>query len=145
MFADFVDGDDVGVVETGGGLGLVVKAVAGFGGTEAFLLDHFEGDDPAGVFLLGFINDAHSSSIEEFENPVIADPALRLDLGREGVGTQRTDERVDGFLVFQKLEQFQGEVGVAFEPLLGIGESAGGQIFGDRIVDASAIIHESGE
>ena len=73
MLADFVDGDDVGVVELGSGFGFAAEAgqVGPRGGGAGE--DDLEGDDAVEAFLPGAIDDAHAAAAEFFEQFVIVE------------------------------------------------------------------------
>src|SRR5205823_3764351 len=80
--AEVVDGDDVGVVEAGEGVGFGGEA----GGEPPLILrgggvlgelwgEDFEGDDAVEGFLAGFVDGAHAAAAEEGEE---------VEVGEEG-------------------------------------------------------------
>ena len=86
LFADVVDGADVGVIQSGCGLGFALKTgenlrIAGnFGGKE------FERDKTMQASVFGFIDNAHTSTAETFDDAVVR---KRLADERVGAGHVR--------------------------------------------------------
>src|SRR5262245_61427233 len=73
VLADLVNGDDVGVVETGRRLGLGAEALhLGWRGQLAGE-DHLEGDFPFEADLPGPIHDAHAASRDLLQQLVVAE------------------------------------------------------------------------
>jgi hypothetical protein len=70
MFADFMNLDDVGMLQAGDGLGLGAEALeAGSAGVTA-AEDHLERDLPAQSEVLGLVNDTHPSAAQFGEDLV---------------------------------------------------------------------------
>jgi hypothetical protein len=67
-FACVVDGDDVGVLEAGGGFGFAQKTVGVFGVGGKFGREDFEGDDAVEGGLARAIHCAHAAFADFFEN-----------------------------------------------------------------------------
>jgi hypothetical protein len=73
VFADFVDGADVGVVEGRGGAGFAAEAFEGERVTREIFGEKFQGDEAAEVSVFGFVDDTHASAAEFFEDAVAGD------------------------------------------------------------------------
>ena len=83
--ADLVDGDDVRVLEPGGGLGLGAEPGAVGVGRQVRLADHLQRDDPVEALLPGLVDDAHAAAAEFLEQLEVAE--LARQGGRTAVGT----------------------------------------------------------
>jgi hypothetical protein len=81
--ADFVDGADVGVIERGGGAGFAAKTFKGLRILGGFAGEKFEGDEAAELDVFGFVDDAHASATNAFEDAVTGQGSAkeRIDLG----------------------------------------------------------------
>src|SRR5439155_25668858 len=79
--ADVIDGDDVRVVEVGGGLGLQAEAGQVLGERQLAGPDHLEGDDAAEGLVTGLVDDAHATLGDLVEQFVLADDAAGRQRG----------------------------------------------------------------
>ena len=70
--ADFVDGDDVRVLERRGGDGLGAETLHGLGRRVRPEQQQLEGDDPIQALLTGFIDDAHAPVPDLLQEFVVA-------------------------------------------------------------------------
>jgi hypothetical protein len=77
VLADLVDGDDVGVVERGDGLGLPAEALALLGGGQLAREDHLEGDDAVERHLARLVHHPHPAAGDLFEQLVVAEAPHR--------------------------------------------------------------------
>jgi len=73
LFADIVDGADVGMIEGGSGLGFALKT-----GKGALVSDDGEGkklerDEAMEASVLRFVDDAHAASADFFDDAVVGD------------------------------------------------------------------------
>lgn len=68
---DRVDGDDVGVVERGDGLGLALEALAALAVGADRGWEHLEGDAAVEVRILGRVDLAHAAVAEGARDPVV--------------------------------------------------------------------------
>ena len=118
-FANFVDGDDVRMIEPGSRLGFDAKAADGVGGGQSLGQDHFQGDNAIEAALPGPVDDSHAAASDLVQEFVIAKG------GRSHVGSHLASlgggSRQQLGTVGEKLSQFPGEVGVATQPLLLVG------------------------
>jgi len=73
IFADVVDGADVGVVQCGGGAGLAFEAFERLGIVGEIVWEKFEGDEAAEARVFGFIDHAHAATAEFFDDVVMGD------------------------------------------------------------------------
>jgi len=73
VLADFVDGADVGVVESGRGAGFAAEAFEGLRVAGEFFGKKFEGDEAAEFRVFGFVDDSHAAAAEFFEDAVVRD------------------------------------------------------------------------
>jgi hypothetical protein len=72
FLSDTEDGDDVGVVQLGGSLGLANEASSLLFVGQSVLRQQFQGYSPAKRFLLRLVDDAHPTPTEFAYDPVIA-------------------------------------------------------------------------
>ena len=72
MLADLVDGDDVGVLQVGGGFGLAQKSFDLVRAGQGAGADHFQGHVPVQTRLPGLPDDAHAAPGDLFEKLVVA-------------------------------------------------------------------------
>jgi len=112
--ADLVDGQDVGVVEVGGGLGLGAEALQVGRGRPRAGQQHLEGDDATQAFLPRLVDDAHAAARDLVEHLVIAEVAELARPGRQQVA-QRGGEAVEVVLVGEEGGQVVGQLGVFVE------------------------------
>ena len=73
VFADFIDGADVRVVESGRGVSLAAKAFESLRVLRKILGQEFEGDEAAEFSVLGLVNHAHAAPAEFFHDAVVRD------------------------------------------------------------------------
>jgi len=73
--ADFVDGDDVGVPQAGGGLGLAMEAFNSLPAGERAQQEHLHGDDPVQADLAGAVNNPHPAVGDLFQQFIVAEGA----------------------------------------------------------------------
>ena len=73
VFADFVDGADVGMVEGGGGAGFAAEALQSDGILGERFGEKFEGHGAAEFEVFGAIDDAHATAAELFDDAVMGD------------------------------------------------------------------------
>ena len=71
--ADFVDGDDVRVLQPGRGLGLGAEALQVVVRRQRAGEDHFQGDDAVERSLPGLVDDAHAAAADLGQQLVIAE------------------------------------------------------------------------
>ena len=71
--ADFVDLEDIGVLQPGGGFGFGQKAGHLIGGGEAAGPDHLEGDGALEGQVQGLVNDAHAATAQQALDQVAGD------------------------------------------------------------------------
>ena len=79
VFADLVDGQDIGVIEIGGGFGFRAESLHVRGRGQLAGQDHFHCDDPVERYLPSAIDDAHAAPGNLFEQFVIPKLARRAD------------------------------------------------------------------
>ncbi len=81
VLADFVDGADVGMVQRGGGARFAPETFQ-----RLRVLDHiegqeFQGDEAAQLGVFRFVDDAHSTAAEFFDDAVMAESLAKQGLG----------------------------------------------------------------
>jgi hypothetical protein len=81
LFADVVDGADVGVVEGGSSLGLALKASQSLRVAGDLVGQEFEGDKPAQAGVFGLVDHTHAAATQSFEGAVMGE-----GLANEGLG-----------------------------------------------------------
>ena len=69
---DVVDGDDVGVIEGGGGLGFLHEAAAAVGIAGVIGAEDFEGDDAIELEVFGFIDLAYAAGANFLQDLILA-------------------------------------------------------------------------
>ena len=88
VLANLEDGDNAGMVQVGGGLGLEVEALDLGLARQVAREDHLEGDGPVEFDLPGFVDDAHAAAGDlalKFVVAEIADDVAERQVGREPV------------------------------------------------------------
>jgi hypothetical protein len=91
-FSDIVDGANIGVIESGGGAGFATESLDGLGIVRDVVGKEFQSDAAAEADVLGFVNHAHATATEFFEDTVVRDGAAEDGGGfghRAGSLTQR--------------------------------------------------------
>src|ERR1700722_1354977 len=71
MFADFVDGADIGMIESGRGARLPAKSLQGLRIKRQFIGKKFEGDKAAKLGVLSFIDHTHAATAELLDDAVV--------------------------------------------------------------------------
>ena len=82
--ADLEDRHDVGVVEPGDRLGLVLKPAVIIVAGKLGRLDHLQGDRAVEADLTGLVNDPHAALAQHALQLVVAEVAYRRALGQRG-------------------------------------------------------------
>jgi hypothetical protein len=90
VFADVMDGADVGMVQRAGGAGFAFEAFEGLRIASEIVGEKFESDEAAKTRVFGFVDDAHSAAAEFFDDAVMRD---RLADQRRRIGHGRGDFR----------------------------------------------------
>ena len=98
VFADFVDGADVGVIEGRGGLGLAFETKQRFLVVREIVGQEFEGNETVEFGVFGFIDDAHTTATEFFDNAIVSDGlAEHIDVKSYGMlGRGKEQVNVEG-------------------------------------------------
>jgi hypothetical protein len=78
LFADAENGDDVGVVQAGGGLGLAVEALDVLDVEDARHGQHLDGYAAAQRDLFRLVDDAHAAAADLADDAIIAETFRRL-------------------------------------------------------------------
>ncbi len=73
LFADIVDGADVGMVQRGCGTRLPLKALIGLWVIRQLFRKELQGDAPAQAKVLGFIDNAHATAAQLLRDAVVRD------------------------------------------------------------------------
>ena len=104
--ADLVDGNDAGMVEVGGSLGLDQEAADLFLRCQLAGEDHLQGDDAAEATLLSLEDHSHAAPSDLFDQVVVAEARSRLHSARaagggrwQTVGRHLIDVGREGLLV----------------------------------------------
>ena len=71
IFADVVDGADVGVVQCGSGLGFAAEAGEGLGIFGDVVRKKLEGHEAVQAGVFRFVNDAHATAAKFFEDTIV--------------------------------------------------------------------------
>src|ERR1700722_286340 len=71
--ADFINGADVGMVESGGGAGFTAETLEGLRVAGKLVGQEFESDEAAEFSVLGFVDHAHAAAAELFHDAVVGD------------------------------------------------------------------------
>ena len=79
---EFINGDDVGVIERARGTGFLLKARQGFRLRMAVQRNRLDGDLTAEASVFGAINFAHAAGAELLKNFVSAEARARRQAGR---------------------------------------------------------------
>ena len=134
MLADPVDGNDVGMVQSGGGPGFALEALLLLGIGQRLGGKHLEGNAPPERLLLGLVDDAHATVPDLAQDSVVAQ-AFGVVAGRwqETAGAEASSQ-VAGPR-FEVFEQDDSVEQVA--DLLGTGGIAG-DVFGHVNLFAAA-------
>src|SRR3984893_3055185 len=73
LILNFVDGEDVGVIEGGGRFGFPLEAAESLRVMSDIFRQKLEGDEPAELQILGFVNHSHPTAADLFDNAVVRD------------------------------------------------------------------------
>ena len=73
LFANIVDGADVGMIESGGGLGLTSKSRQRLCISSHLVGQKLERNETVQSRVLSFVDHAHAAAAQFFENPVVRD------------------------------------------------------------------------
>ena len=73
LFADFVDGADVGMVQRRSGFGFAPEALQRLGIVGYFIGKKFKRDEAVQARVFGLVDDAHAAATEFFEDAVVRD------------------------------------------------------------------------
>ena len=71
LFANVIDGADVGMIERGGGLGFAPEALQGLRVAGDVFRKKFQRDEAAEAGVLGLIDHAHTAAAKLFEDAVM--------------------------------------------------------------------------
>src|SRR5271165_1548716 len=80
LFANVVDGADVGVIKRRGGLRLAAKTAQRSGVADHVIGKKFKCDEAVQARVFGFVNDAHASAAEFLDHFVVRDVLPDHDL-----------------------------------------------------------------
>ena len=86
VFADVVNGTDVGMIQRGRGFGFAAKTFEGLRVARQILGEKFQRDETVEAGVLRFVNDAHASAAQFFDDAVMGDDAVDERLGIVHVG-----------------------------------------------------------
>jgi len=73
VFLNVVNGADVGVIQRGSGARFPLESLEGLRIPGHILGEKFECDEAAKLGVLGFVDHAHATAAEFFDNPVVAE------------------------------------------------------------------------
>ena len=73
MFADFVDGTNIGMIQSGCRTRLPAKAFERLRVSRQFIREEFEGDETAKLGVLSFIDHTHPATTELLDDVVVRD------------------------------------------------------------------------
>src|ERR1700736_4561905 len=100
VFADFVDGANIGMIQGGSGTSLTTKSFERLRVSRQFIGQEFEGDEAAKLGVLGLVHDAHAAATQLFDDAVVGDGLadelggcdhwLGILSGHKGQGQRRT-------------------------------------------------------
>ena len=136
LAADGIDGHDVGVMEPGGGLGLLAEALQMLGVEGGRKRQHLQGHPPGQRQLDGLVDDAHAAPANLADDAEVAQ-----GIGRQGIGSaagqprhvarERTGQRrrlMHKLQTVEALVQRVGQVGITLQPAAAIRPPAGFQL-----------------
>ena len=75
LFADVVNGADVGMIERGSGFGFALEAFERLRVVREIVGEEFQGDEAIEARVFGFVDDAHSAAAEFFDDAVMGNCA----------------------------------------------------------------------
>jgi hypothetical protein len=73
VFANFIDGANVGVIEGGSGLGFAFETKKGFGVGGEIIGQKFESNEAVKLGVFGFIDDTHTTATKFFDDAIVSD------------------------------------------------------------------------
>ena len=73
LLPDLMDGADIGMVESRGGLCFPLKAGQGLGVLRDVIGQELQGDKAVQGYIFGLVNDAHPTAAQLFNNAVVRD------------------------------------------------------------------------
>src|ERR1700746_1597351 len=73
MFAEFVNRADIRMVESGSSSRLAAKTFKGLGVLRHIIRQEFQSNKPPKLGILGFVDNAHTTSPDLFEDAVVRD------------------------------------------------------------------------
>lgn len=73
FLADVIDGADVGVIESGGGLGFALEARKSLGIAGDVVGEEFKGDETMKAGVFGFVDNAHAATADFIDDAVVGD------------------------------------------------------------------------
>ena len=73
LFADFVDGADVGMIQGGCGLRFALEAAQGLRVVRNFIRQELQGNKAVELCVLGLVNHTHTPATEFFDDAVVRD------------------------------------------------------------------------
>ena len=73
VFADFVDGADVGMIQRRGSASFAAKALQSLRVLRGVVGKKFQGDEAAEQRVFGLVHDSHATAAEQFDDPVVGD------------------------------------------------------------------------
>ena len=82
IFGDFVNRADVGMIQRGGGASFAAETLKGRGILGNVVGEKLQGNRAAKIHVFGFVDDAHPSAAELFENAEVGDRRARSERGR---------------------------------------------------------------
>ena len=101
LFADVVDGADVGVIQGGSGLRLVAESGQGIGSVSEIGRQELQRDKAPQPRILGLVYDAHSAAAQLLGDPIVRE---RLTDQRIAAGTAAVAAALSGELACGKIE-----------------------------------------
>src|SRR5579864_2955418 len=73
LLVDLVNGADVGMVEGGGGLGFTAEAAQNLRVFRDLVRQELQGDEAVELGVDGFVDDAHASAAQSFDDAIVRD------------------------------------------------------------------------
>ena len=110
VLADFVDGADVGMIESRGGACLAAEALQRLRVARHFVGQEFEGDEAAEVGVFGLVDDAHAAAAELVDDAVVRDGLAdhSLSVIREEVSFVESSHLTDEAPSSQRMTRLAG-------------------------------------
>jgi len=73
LLTDFVNGANVGVIQSRGGASFAAETLEGLGVADQIVGEELEGDEPAKRGVLSLVDNPHAASTELFKDAVVGD------------------------------------------------------------------------